>query len=221
MALNRQKIMQAHLGRGKVISGPFAPTTAYYDHSILALSYDPGQAQGLLAQAGYHVDSSTLKRDGKPVKLVLAVSPGVATFQEVLLDVQSQLGQMGIQVEIRSSYDPASWKRDVEEKRNYDLVIGQWVFDEQSSIYHLFHSQGRDNFVGYKNQVVDRYLEESINTIDPVVAQTVGHKLHAILAEDQPYAFLWSLEFSSAIWDRVEKVRLHPYYYFSFICDWR
>ncbi|MBM4396891.1 MAG: peptide ABC transporter substrate-binding protein [Deltaproteobacteria bacterium] len=220
-ALNREKTMKAHLGRGKVISGPYAPTTAYYDHKIAPVAHDPDRASSMLAAAGYRNDGGTLSRDGRPVKLTLAVAPGVATFQEVVLDLQSQLKQVGIEVEVKSSFDARSWKRDVEEKRAYDLALGSWVFDEQASIYHLFHSQGRDNFVGYRNQVVDRYLDESLNTIDPVVAQNLGWKLHAVLAEDLPYAFLWSLEFSTAIWDRVQDVRIHPYYYFSFVCDWK
>ena len=220
-ALNREKTMKAHLGRGKVISGPFAPTTAYYDHKILPLPYDPGQAQALLTQAGYHLDDGVLKRDGRPVKLTLAVAPGVATFQEVVLDIQSQLKAVGIDLEVKSSFDARTWKTEVEERHNYDLALGQWVFDEQSSIYPLFHSEGRDNFVGYRNKVVDQFLEQSINTIDPLVAQSLGYRLHAALADDLPYAFLWSLEFSTAVWDRVEQVRIHPYYYFSFVCDWR
>jgi peptide/nickel transport system substrate-binding protein len=221
MALNREKTMKAHLGRGKVISGPFAPTTAYYDHKIQPLPFDPNQAQAILSQAGYHQENGVLQKDGRPVKLVLAVSPGLATFQEVILDVQSQLKAVGIDVEVKSSYDVRTWKREVEEKHNYDLALAQWVFDEQSSIHPLFHSEGRDNFVGYRNKIVDQYLDDSVNTIDPAVAQVLGYKLHAILSDDLPYAFLWSLEFSTAIWDRVQDVRIHPYYYFSFVCDWK
>jgi len=221
MALNREKTMKAHLGRGKVISGPYAPTTAYYDHKVLPLPYDPAKAQDVLTQAGYHLDGGVLKRDGRPVRLVLAVAPGVAVFQEVVLDIQSQLKQIGIDVEVKSSFDARTWKREIEEKHGYDLAIDQWVLDDQASIYEIFHSTGRYNYNGYRNQIVDQYLEQSVNTIDPVVAQSLGWKLHGILAEELPYAFLWSLEFSTAIWDRIENVRIHPYYYFSFVCDWR
>jgi len=219
--LNREKTMKAHLGRGQVISGPFAPTTAYYDHRIPPVPYDPARAAAMLAQAGYVLDGGTLKRDGRPVRLQLVVAPGVATFQEVVLDIQSQLEQLGVKVDVRSGLDARTYRREVEEGRNFDLALGAWVFDEQSSIYQLFHSKGRDNFVGYHNPVVDSYLDESLNTIDPVVAQHLGYKLHAALAEDLPYAFLWSLEFSTAIWDRIQDVRIHPYYYFSFVCEWK
>jgi peptide/nickel transport system substrate-binding protein len=213
--------MKAHLGRGKVISGPYAPTTAYYNHKVQPIPFDQNGAEAILQQAGYHQEGGTLKRDGRPVKLTLAVAPGVATFQEVVLDIQSQLKQVGIEVEVKSSYDTRSWKREIEEAHSYDLAIDQWVLDDQASIYELFHTRGRYNYIGFRNQVVDNYLEQSVNTIDPVVAQNLGWKLHEILAEEQPYAFLWSLEFSTSIWDKVQNVRIHPYYYFSFICDWR
>lgn len=221
MALDREKTMKAHLGRGKVISGPYAPTTAYYNHNVKPLPFDIKGAISVLNQAGYVLDDGVLKKDGRPVKLTLAVAPGVAVFQEVVLDIQSALKQIGISLDVKSSFDTRSWKKEIEDNRNFDLALDQWVLDEQASIYEIFHSKGRYNFIGYRNQIVDNYLEQMMNTIDPVVAQTLGWKVHEVLAEDLPYAFLWSLEFSTAIWDKIKNVRIHPYYYFSFVCDWR
>ena len=63
-ATDRQQLLESWFdGRGKVLAGPFSPSTPYYDPLLKPLSFSPEKARALLDEAGY------LDRDGDGVKL--------------------------------------------------------------------------------------------------------------------------------------------------------
>src|SRR5262245_66042593 len=90
-----------------------------------------------------------------------------------------------------------------------------WVFDDSSDISSLFHSaeigSWKNNFGGYSNPEVDALIVESKLTLDHEKRRTINRKLHAILAEEQPYAFLWTLTNYSAYHRKVRRGQNHPY----------
>jgi len=73
---------------------------------------------------------------------------------------------------------------------------------------------------GYSNPEVDALIVESKLTLDFEKRRTINRKLHAILAEEQPYAFLWTLTNYSAYHRKVRRVQIHPYKFFSFADEW-
>jgi len=56
----------------------------------------------------------------------------------------------------------------------------------------------KNNFGGYSNPEVDGLIVESKLTLDFEKRRTINRKLHSILAEEQPYTFLWTLTNYSA-----------------------
>ena len=51
-------------------------------------------------------------------------------------------------------------------------------------------------------------------------AKDAYHKLHAELAEDLPYLFLWKLDTKSAWRKEIRNNLITPYYYFTVVDDW-
>src|SRR6266704_2691055 len=109
-------------------------------------------------------------------------------------------------------------------EHNFDIMFASWVFDDSADISSLFHSaeigDWKNNFGGYSNPEVDALIVEIKLTLDFEKRRTINRKLHAILAEEQPYAFLWTLTNYSAYHRKVRRVQIHPYKFFSFADEW-
>src|SRR5439155_1014026 len=117
-----------------------------------------------------------------------------------------------------------AWKEDVFLEHSFDVMFASWVFDDSADISSLFHSaeigSWKNNFGGYSNPEVDGLIVESKLTLDHEKRRTINRKLHAILAEEQPYAFLWTLTNYSAYHRKLRRVQIHPYKFFSFADEW-
>jgi peptide/nickel transport system substrate-binding protein len=98
------------------------------------------------------------------------------------------------------------------------------VFDDSADISSLFHSAEigpwRNNFGGYCNPDVDSLIVESKLTLDHEKRRTIYRKLHALLAEECPYTFLWTLTNYAGYHKKLRRVAIHPYKFFSFADQW-
>jgi peptide/nickel transport system substrate-binding protein len=98
------------------------------------------------------------------------------------------------------------------------------VFDDSADISSLFHSgeigPWKNNFISYSNPEVDSLINESKLTLDHEKRRTINRKLHAILADETPYTFLWTLTNYAAYHSKVRHVAIHPYKFFSFADEW-
>ena len=104
-------------------------------------------------------------------------------------------------------------------------MFAEWLFDNSSDISSLFHSGNSkapfgDNFISYSNPRVDSLLDRFSQTTSHEVRRRLNYQLHAILAEECPYTFLWTLEKNAAISNRIQKVIVHPYRFFTFVNEW-
>jgi peptide/nickel transport system substrate-binding protein len=76
------------------------------------------------------------------------------------------------------------------------------------------------NFIGYNNADVDTMLDTAKATKDYKKYKEQMKQLHAVLAQDLPYFFLWSLDIYSGISKKMKGVYIQPYYYFSSFPEW-
>ena len=109
-------------------------------------------------------------------------------------------------------------------ENDFDVIFASWVFDDSADISSLFHSAEigawKNNFGGYTNPRIDSLIVESKLTLDHEKRRTINRKLHAMLAEEAPYTFLWTLTNYAAYHKKVRRVAIHPYKFFSFADDW-
>ena len=224
--LDREAMLQAHYGnRGTVISGPFPPASWAYNYDVKPWSHDVTVAAALLAEAGAEDrdGDGVLDLDGRTLRFRLLSLAQNEAQKAVVLDVQQQLKNLGIELKVRF-LEPMAWKQAVFEDHEFDLVLAEWTFDNSVNIYTLYHSTeagpGMNNLGGYANPDVDRLLEASRAATDSEVLRTVYGELHRQLHEDLPYLFLWSLNRYAAVASRIDQVRLHPFYFFSYVGSW-
>lgn len=227
-AIDREEMLKAFFGgRGTLISGPFAPGSWAYNLDVQPYPFDPQKARALLAEAGL-VDADgdrVLERDGKPLRLSLRVpiERESDSVKRVVLAFQNYLRAVGLDVKVEFR-EWQAWKEDVFGRQDFDIILASWVFDDSADISTLFHSgeigPWRNNFVGYANPEVDALIVEAKVTLDKEKRRSINQRLHAMLAEEQPYTFLWTLTNYAASHRKVRRLQIHPYAFFSFVDEW-
>ena len=214
----------ALIGEGYRISGPFVPSSKYYNHSesVRLIDFDTAEAAQLMEGAGYTREGEgQWKAKGNPLKLRIFYRAGMGDQgQTVALNLQAQLRRFGIDAADPVAMDKAVWNEKVFTDRDFDLVLDSWSFDKNENVYDLFHSQGTQNFVGFANKDVDELLEKAITETDPAAKVVYMQEVHRQLAQESPYVFLWSLRSYTALRREVESVFIQPFYYFSQFPDW-
>ncbi len=209
----------APVGTGARISGPFVPSSPYYNHDVTLAEPDDDAAATLLAQGGLVKTNDDWTQGGRPVVLTAVAHKSVESVQEVAINLQSQLQTAGIQLKV-DFLDDAEWKQRVWKDHDYDLLLSQWTFDRNEDIREQFHSQGTRNFVGYANPAVDTLLDKARDATDPFVRKAALRDVHKLVAADQPMVFLWTLDSYAALSVKVKNVVVHPFYFFTFAPQW-
>jgi peptide/nickel transport system substrate-binding protein len=81
------------------------------------------------------------------------------------------------------------------DKKRFDAILMGWNLSRDPDQYVIWHSsqrkEGQYNFVDYANPEVDRLLEEGRREFDAEKRKAIYHRIHAILADDLPYIFLY------------------------------
>ena len=108
---------------------------------------------------------------------------------------------------------------------DYDLLIGKWSFGLVEDVNPLFHTRtggkGALNVFNYSSSEVDGILTRYETARTDTEAQDAYHDLHAFLAEDLPYLFLWKLDTKSAWRNEIRGNIIAPYYYFTEFSGWK
>lgn len=226
-AVNRQEMLDAFFnGQGTIISGPFAPGSWAYNLDVQPLAFDPEKSKALLREAGFTRGSDgIMEKSGKRLSLTLKVpiEKESEAVKRVVLAFKNYLKNVGVDVNVQFQ-EWYAWKEDVFQEHDFDIVFASWVFDDSADISSLFHSAEiglhKNNFIGYSNPEVDGLINESKLTLDHEKRRTINRKLHATLAEENPYTFLWTLTNYAAYHKKVRRVAIHPYKFFSFADEW-
>jgi peptide/nickel transport system substrate-binding protein len=219
MLINRKRVIQQILlGHGKVITGPFTPSTEQYDNSIEPWPYAPQRARELLAEAGFedrNGDGVLESASGKSFEFDFIVPSQSDVSDRISSFVKDALARAGIVVNIKK----LEWSVMIQrmDNRNFEAITLSWGGSDrlETDPYQIFHSsqiEGTgDNFVSYANPELDRAIERARRTIDEDKRMKIWHKAHQILRDDQPYTFLFgrqSLGFFDKRIKNVHRTRL-------------
>lgn len=196
-AIHREEIVQYVLyGFGKVISGPFPSHLWYYNPNVKPLPYDPEKAKKLLAEAGWRDTDGdgVLDKEGKPFRFKLITNSGNDIRRDVGVLVQRQLRELGIDV-IFETYEWSVFLKNFINARHFDACILGWSLSPDPDDYMIWHSSQIEkgfNFISYVNPEADRLWEEGRKEYDLEKRREIYWRIHELIAEDQPYTFLFS-----------------------------
>ncbi len=208
MAVDMEKIINYVLhGQGERITGPFIKQTDYYNHNIKPVSYDPEGALKLLQSAGWkRGKGGWLEKDGKKFEFTLITNNGNDLRRAILAIAQDAWKQIGIDVRT----DLLEWSVFIQERVNkadFDTLILGWQMGIEPDLYQIWHSSQTNpyqlNFVGFKNKEADDLIVKIRQEYDLNVQVEYCHRLHEIIAREQPYTFLYVGKWTAVIDKRI------------------
>jgi peptide/nickel transport system substrate-binding protein len=196
-ALNKQELIDGVvLGLGREATGPFRPGTWAENPAVKPIPHDLKRAQALLAEAGWteRNGEGLLVKDGRPFTFELITNQGNDERKKVAEIIQASLREIGIGVDIRIIEWAAFLKEHVH-KRRFDALVLGWGTSPDPDQYVVWHSSQTNppqlNQIAYANPEVDRLLEEGRASCVQADRVKSYHRIHEILAEDQPVIFLY------------------------------
>lgn len=183
------------LGQGIAAFGPYKPGTWVYNTTMQPIPYNIQKAKELLSQAGWKLsEKGILQRDGIPFSFTILVNQGNEQRIRVANIVQSQLKDIGIDVQIRI-VEWAAFLKEFIDKGNFEAVILAWSITQDPDIFEIWHSSkahsGGLNFNRYKNAEVDELLIKAREETDSSKRKPLYDKIQELLHYDQPYCFLY------------------------------
>lgn len=215
-AINKQDIVDGVLlGLGRIATGPFKPDTIWYNPEVRRYPYDPERARALLKEAGW-VDTDgdgILDKGGKPFSFKIITNQGNEQRKKSAEIIQRNLKEVGIEVKIHI-IEWAAFINDFIDKKSFEVVILGWSLDPDPDQYDIWHSRKTKfkefNFISYKNPEVDDLLVKARHTMDPEERRKYYFRFQEILAEEQPYTFLYVAEALPVIHSRFKGIEPAP-----------
>jgi ABC-type transport system substrate-binding protein len=196
MAIDVDKIIRYVMyDQAEKITGPFVKQTDYYDKSLQPLPYDPAGAIKLLNEAGWKRNKNgRLEKDGKTFAFTLITNSGNDLRKSILAIAQDSWKKIGIDVKT----DIVEWTVFLGKHvntGNFDALILGWSMGIDPDLYQIWHSSQTNpqqlNFVGFNNKEADDLIIKIRQEYDYDKQVEYSHQLHRIIADEQPYTFLY------------------------------
>ncbi|MBI4687851.1 MAG: peptide-binding protein [Nitrospirae bacterium] len=183
------------LGYGTPSTGPFPSESWAYNSSVKPYEYNPEKAQALFKEAGWILGKGGfLEKDGKPFSFTILVNQGNDVRLKTAQIIQQNLKKVGVDIKITV----LEWQTMLHEfidKKKFEAIILGWGLSRDPDMYDIWHSsktkEGEFNFISYKNPEIDKLLLEGRRTFDIEKRKKAYYRIHEILADAQPYTFLY------------------------------
>lgn len=213
MLLDRDLILETiFYGLGQVVSGAAISQSREYDKNIKPWPFDHEEAKRLLDEAGWvDTDGDGIRdKDGMAFRFEFLLPANSPEAQQMITVFKEELERAGIEMTIRQ----LEWATFIENlvNRSFDAVTLAWAIPPDSDPYQVWHSSQAEkgsNSPGFKNDEVDRLLENIRVEFDREKRIPMFHRFHAILHDEQPYTFLFNLKSRAAIGKRFRNVNIY------------
>lgn len=183
-------------GEARRTTGPYAPTTRWYDPDSRPLPHDPARARRILEDLGWRENGQGwLEKDGRELEFTLVTNNGNAQRRAIMAIAQDSWRRIGVRCHTQL-FEWAVLLEDFINKRDFDAVVLGWSLSPDADLYQLWHSsqsgENQLNFVGYRDAESDRLLEAIRREYDLRERTRLARKLHRRIAQQVPYTFLYA-----------------------------
>ncbi len=205
LLINKSEIISKVMeGYAEISFSPIPPQHWAYDSTLKGTEFDLSQAKRILESIGFrNTDRDPyLELRGKDFTLEIITENEIEKIK-IAESIKKYIEDLGIACQITSLTGLDFVKRLRE--RNFDIYLFSWACEEKIDLTPLWHSQyGIFNFTGFKNEELDRCIENSILTINQVESKRNFRCAQRILFENLPAIFLFTNKNLIAYSERVK-----------------
>ncbi|RQW02543.1 MAG: ABC transporter substrate-binding protein [Calditrichaeota bacterium] len=205
LAINREKLVYNFL-RGNSIpaKGPLPPVLFNY-REITQPGYNPEKAAELLAKAGYP----------HGFRASFYYLDRYRARNTIFEAIKNDLEKAGIKLNLIPFY---SWE-ELEAACRSDTSQVYWTAwgtdvlgDPENFLYSLFHSSSPHNLLHFRNNAVDRLLEEARREPDRQLREELYRQIVELVLRDVPAVFMYHvIPVYAYNRNKIEKLPLDPY----------
>ena len=215
MAIDTEKIIRYVMyGQAEPITGPFVKQTDFYNRTIKPLPYDPEGALALLSEAGWQRNpAGWLEKDGRRMQFTLITNNGNNLRKAIMAIAQDAWKRIGVDVRT----DQIEWSVFIQKRVNqldFDALILGWSMGVDPDLFQIWHSSqtGRYqlNFAGFANPEADDLIVKIRQEYDHARQVTYCHRLHEMIAAEQPYTFLYVGRWTALLDRRIVRQQRTP-----------
>ena len=202
LAIDRQEIINImSFGHARVCNGPFLPGTFAFNEDVKEPKYDLEQAKKLLKEAGYD--------ENNPFSFELVTNSGSSNATYIAQIIQFQLKHIGVNMKIRVM-EWQAFLNTVIAPRKFESVLMAWSLSLTPDAYSIWHSdnqrKGGFNFIGYKNEEVDKLIKIGSKTVDRKKLSEIYKKIFKLITDDSPYIFLYIPNSITAVNKKIKNI---------------
>ncbi len=215
-AIDKQELIDGVLlGYGEVATGPYKPDTWVYNAGVRRYHYNPEKARQLLSEAGWQdtTGDGIRNKDGQRLTFTIVTNQGNDLRIKTGEIIQHRFREIGVDVRLRV-IEWATFLKDFINPGNFDATILGWSGGPEPDQYNIWHSSkttpGQLNFIGFEHPEVDELLERGRRVFDQGQRKQYYDRFQEILAEEQPYTFLYVSEALPAVSRRFRGVDPAP-----------
>jgi len=215
-AINKQELIDGVLlGLGQIATGPYKPDTWPYNPDVPRYPYNPEQARALLAEVGWvDADGDGIReKNGQPLAFTIVTNQGNEQRIRAGEIIQRRFREVGVDVKLRV-IEWASFLKEFINPGNFDATILGWTVSLDPDAYNVWHSSktapGELNFINFRNEEVDHLLERGRRTFDQTERKEIYDRFQEILAEEQPYTWLYVPDSLPAVASRFRGIDPAP-----------
>ena len=154
-----------------------------------------------------------LDKAGEKLAFTIVTNQGNDLRSKTAEIIQRRLKEVGIVIEIRV-VEWATFLKEFIFTGNFDATILGWSGGPEPDQFNIWHSSKTDprelNFVKYSNPEVDELLETGRRTFDQDERKQIYDRFQEILAEEQPYTFLYVGKALPAVAKRFRGIEPSP-----------
>ncbi|MFC0469961.1 peptide-binding protein [Halalkalibacter kiskunsagensis] len=215
MAIDRQLIVDEIMdGRGEVAHAPASPLSWAFPDNVPEFDYDPEGALELLAEAGWEPGADgILEKDGEKFSFEILSNDGNVIRRDIGVIVQQMLAEIGVEANPRQMEWGAFLDQINPPNYDFDAVVLAWALaldPDPTAIWHSREIEAGLNNISYRNDRVDELAAGNKQIVDQDERAAVIGEIYEILAEEQPYTYLYYPEQHILLNNRVEGFTHHP-----------
>jgi len=215
-AVNKKEIIDGvNLSLATESVGPYRSDMWANNPNVNKYPYNPEKSKLLFAEAGWKDSDGDglLEKNGKKFEFTIITNQGNSMRARTAEIIQKNLKDVGINVKIRI-VEWAAFLKDFIHKKNFEAIILGWSIPIEPDLYDVWHSSktGPDelNFISFSNPEVDKLLEAGRSTFNLEERKKAYGRIQEILADEQPYVFLFVPDSLPAISARFKNIKPEP-----------